>query len=673
MFAGPATLHGFVKNSMSTNRIRWIVCLMAVGLLGLVGFQLYWISNALHLQKEQFDYKVTDALQEVVRTLERQEIQYQARQRLNAQEQHQQLIAIGKGTPKATQSVAARNPLALRQTERQTTPPAPRQQQQSRPSSPRMANEGVPGTVTIQMDALQPIQRQLTPEQLRTVEAFYRQQDELVAAGDIEAQLVQQERFSRWIDQVLQGHVNDYLRSSSGLVVPDSVARLSGLSMANHDVWKDRQKSGKRLTDKSLLKSTMTLPPPKVAANKPANSTSVADQSEAIKAIFKGMMFSDRPLEERVDRFTLDTLLRQALQERGIAIPFDYAVQSKDRPQQFLFASTAASGNLTNTTEADKRFQTAGYKAALFPNNLLEINNYVYLFFPNQRAFIFERLTATLAGSAILILVIMACFYIAISTILRQKKMADIKNDFINNMTHEFKTPISTISLAVDMAREQLSQPTTMALAGGDSLAEKPAITDRLNRYIGIIRDENGRLGSHVEKVLQMAMLDKGAIQLSLSSVNVHDAIEKVINSVGLQIEQRQGELDLEFDATSELVEADEVHLTNMLYNLVDNAIKYSPDQLSLRIRTRNTTLPSGKSAVGIAVADKGLGLTREQQGRIFETFYRVPTGNRHDVKGFGLGLSYVKKMADEHHGQVTVSSTPGEGSEFEIVLPTAP
>lgn len=673
MFADPATLHGFVKNSMSTNRIRWIVCLMAVGLLGLVGFQLYWISNALHLQKEQFDYKVTDALQEVVRTLERQEIQYQARQRLNAQEQHQQLIAIGKNTPKATESVAARSPLPLREPEHQTAPLAPRRQK-PRPSSPYMANENVPGTVTIQMDALQPIQRQLTPEQLRTVEAFYRQQDELVAAGDIEAQLVQQERFSRWIDQVLQSHVNDYLRSSSGLIVPDSVALLTtpGSVKADNDRLLARVRRNRKVTGSPILTSTMTMPtPPDGAENKPANGTSVADQSEAIKAIFKGMMFSDRPLEERVDRFTLDTLLRQALQERGIAIPFDYAVRSKDRPQQFLFASTAASGNLTNTTEADKRFQTAGYKAALFPNNLLETNNYVYLFFPNQQAFIFERLTATLAGSAILILVIMACFYIAISTILRQKKMADIKNDFINNMTHEFKTPISTISLAVDMAREQLSQPATMALASGGSSTEKPAITDRLNRYIGIIRDENQRLGSHVEKVLQMAMLDKGAIQLSLSSVNVHDVIEKVINSVGLQIEQRQGELDLEFDATNELVEADEVHLTNMLYNLVDNAIKYSPDQLALRIRTRNTTLPSGKAAVGIALADRGLGLTSEQQNRIFETFYRVPTGNRHDVKGFGLGLSYVKKMADEHHGQVTVTSTPGEGSEFEILLPT--
>ena len=641
---------------------------MAVGLLGLVGFQLYWISNALHLQKEQFDYKVTVALQEVVRALERQETQYQLRQRLNAQQQHQQLMAIGKGNPTAAQPVATAV-VPTRQTGRVANTNTAVRKQRSRLAQPHLADEGIPGTVTIQMDALQPIQRSLTPEQLRTVDAFYRQQEELIAAGDLEAQVAQQERFSYWIDQVLQSHVNDYLRSSSALIMPDSVAQrtVSGGGRSKANTPASRAKRDTKPVGRPVSTPATTVPP-RVAENKPTNGTSVADP-EAIKAIFKNMMFSDRPLEERVDRFTLDTLLRQALQEQGIAIPFDYAVRSKDR-SQLLFASTGATGGLTNVGEAGKRFETVGYKAALFPNNLLETNNYVYLFFPDQQAFILERLTATLAGSAVLILVIMACFYIAISTILRQKKMADIKNDFINNMTHEFKTPISTISLAVDMARDQLSQPASLMLAGGGSVNEKPPVADRLNRYIGIIRDENQRLGSHVEKVLQMAMLDRGAIQLSLSSVNVHDVIEKVINSVGLQIEQRQGELDLEFDATNECVEADEVHLTNMLYNLVDNAIKYSPDQLALRIRTRNTTLPSGQAAVAIAVADKGLGLTKEQQSRIFETFYRVPTGNRHDVKGFGLGLSYVKKMAEEHHGLITVSSTPGEGSEFEMLIP---
>ncbi|MEZ0542608.1 sensor histidine kinase [Fibrella arboris] len=656
---------------MSTKQIRWIVLSMAIGLLGLVGFQLYWISNALYLQKEQFDYKVTDALQEVVRSLERQEIQYQARHRLAAQQQQQQLKAIGKGNQLVDN--------------RATTPRADRPYRKRQPalvtSPSHQLEEGMPGTVTIQMDALQPIQRSLTPEQLRTVDEFYKQQDELIAAGDLEAQLIQQERFGRWIDQILQGHINDVLLSSSGLVIPDSVslARPRTNPQRTHGPAAGLAKQGSEfqrrtgLTNNAAKAATGAAISPVAGSNRPGSGTSVTDQSETIKDIFRGVLMADRPLAERVNRFMLDTLLRQALTERGISIPFDYAVRS---PQQgdLLFTSTGLTlGNMpvAARTAIQQQFDESAYKAALFPNNMLETGNYLYLFFPDQRAFILSRMTATLAGSAILILVIMGCFYVAINTILRQKKMADIKNDFINNMTHEFKTPISTIGLAVEMARDQLTHSAEPALAGaGSSITPVPGLTERLSRYVSIIRDENQRLGSHVEKVLQMALLDKGEVKLALGPVNVHDVIEKVLNTMSLSIEQRQGELDMEFDATSEIVLADEIHLTNMLYNLIDNAIKYSPDHLSLRIRTSNTALPNGRSAVAIAVADSGLGLTKEQISRIFETFYRVPTGNRHDVKGFGLGLSYVKKMVDEHQGQITVTSTPGQGSEFQLIIP---
>ncbi len=639
---------------------------MAVGLLGLVGFQLYWISNALHLQKEQFDYKVTDALQEVVRSLERQETQYQARHRLAAQQQQQQLRAIGKGDKLVGVGQPTNHARAIMQ------PPARRRQPVVHPSTTHQLEEGIPGTVTIQMDALQPIQRSLTPEQLRTVDEFYKQQDELIAAGDLEAQLIQQERFGRWIDQVLQSHINEVLRSSSGLVVPDSVSLImprSGPQRTYNPAASSKATNRARQKRSDLVAAKKITPSANSLSNRPGSGTSVTDQSETIKDIFRGVLMSDRPLTERVNRFMLDTLLRQALSERGINIPFDYAVRSQQQGD-LLFTSTGLTlGNMpvSSRTAIQQQFEESTYKAALFPNNILETGNYLYLFFPDQRAFILSRMTATLAGSAILILVIMGCFYVAITTILRQKKMADIKNDFINNMTHEFKTPISTIGLAVEMARDQLAAP---VLAGAGSSTGSSGLSERLSRYVSIIRDENQRLGSHVEKVLQMALLDKGEVKLALTPVNVHDVIEKVLNTMSLSIEQRQGELDMEFDATNDVVLADEVHLTNMLYNLIDNAIKYSPDHVAIRIRTANTTLPNGKPAVAIAVADEGLGLTKEQISRIFETFYRVPTGNRHDVKGFGLGLSYVKKMADEHQGQITVTSTLGQSSEFQLVIP---
>ncbi len=258
-------------------------------------------------------------------------------------------------------------------------------------------------------------------------------------------------------------------------------------------------------------------------------------------------------------------------------------------------------------------------------------------------------------GSGILIIVIMACFYMAVSTILHQKKLSDIKNDFINNMTHEFKTPISTIALAAEMAQE-------------NSVSAGSAASPRMTRYLGIIREENKRLGTHVEKVLQMALLDKGHVKLKRSDANIHDLIEKVLNSQSVQIEQKEGEIDLEFEAINEIVSCDELHISNVLNNLIDNAIKYSPEKLHLKVRTENEN-----NGISIAITDHGLGMSKEQIQRIFDTFYRVPTGNVHDVKGFGLGLSYVKKMVEAHEGTVNVQSKPGHGSTFIIWLPIAP
>jgi two-component system phosphate regulon sensor histidine kinase PhoR len=207
---------------------------------------------------------------------------------------------------------------------------------------------------------------------------------------------------------------------------------------------------------------------------------------------------------------------------------------------------------------------------------------------------------------------------------------------------------------------------TEMAQENSTTLAE-PAVNMRLDRYLGIIKEENKRLGTHVEKVLQMALLDKGHVKLKISDANIHDLIGQALNGQSVQIEQKDGEVDLEFDADHEIVFADEVHISNILNNLIDNAIKYSPDKLHMTIKTRNEN-----DGISIFIADQGIGMTREQQHRIFDTFYRVPTGNIHDVKGFGLGLSYVKKMVEAHEGTVSVESKPGEGSTFTVWLPTS-
>jgi len=613
---------------MSKQRIRWIVALMAVGLLGLIGLQLFWVRSALQLQREQFAYKVTDALQEVVRTLERQEIVYLTRQRVQAREQQNKLMAIAKkekpartSTPKndypPANRLLAKTP--QRSPFKRVSPPA-----ETNPG--RLSNSSA-GAMVVQSDVLHQTVRPLSAEQMMVVEEFFRQQNELAAVGNWQMQLLQQQQFDQWVEHVM---THDLAEVST----EQSAQRRKIIRQSNRDASKSAK-----------AKSVPAVTRPDSLSQSAVAAARAGESSDMVKDVLKGLLLSDRPIEDRVNRLALDTLLRQALVERGINIPFGYGVRTRQQPQ-FLFTSL-------NTNP--RQFGQNSYKAALFPNNLMETGNYVYVQFPTQQQFILERLGFTFAASVVLILVILACFYIAISTIVRQKKLADIKNDFINNMTHEFKTPISTISLAVEMAEGvENSQP-------GIPTSDR----ERLTRYMGIIRDETRRLGSHVEKVLQIALLDRGAIDLNITLVNVHDVIENVFNNIGLQIEQRGGELDLDFEADREIIEADELHLTNILTNLVDNAIKYSPDAPHITIQTRS--LPD---AISITVADEGLGMTKDQLSRIFEKFYRVPTGNRHDVKGFGLGLSYVKKMVEQHHGQIHVTSQPGRGSSFEITIP---
>lgn len=639
---------------MSKQRIQWIVALMAIGLVGLVGLQLYWIGSAFRLQNEQFTYKVTDALQEVVRALERQEIAYLTKQHMQAREHQNRLMSIARkdgnpGQGAIDSSVKSVSPETIASIKSGIHTKATRVKELR-----KIPTEMAPaGAVVVQSDVLHPIVRPLSAEQMAVVEDFFRQQDELMAAGDWQAQVAQQQKFDSWVETILTNEITRLNSQVGQRTHPTDSIRVVPNRLR-------RAVPHRKMNQQKDIQVPASLPTAYPASLHETGPGRTEEQSQMIKAVLKGLLLSDRPIEDRINRMALDTLLRQALSERGIGIPFAYAVRTRQQPR-FLFTSLGME---------NQPYEAGGYKAALFPNNLLETGNYVYVYFPTQQQFIIDRLGFTFAASVVLILVILACFYIAISTIVQQKKLADIKNDFINNMTHEFKTPISTISLAVEMAQDQLraeiQAEQTISTAGLGTVADSlEKANSRLSRYMSIIKDETKRLGSHVEKVLQMALLDRGEIKLNLSPVNVHDVIEKVLNNLGLQIEQRGGEVELNFDADQEVVEADEVHLTNIVYNLLDNALKYSPEQPHITLSTRST--PEG---VGITVADQGLGMTKEQASRIFEKFYRVPTGNRHDVKGFGLGLSYVKKMIDEHHGQIHVESQPGKGSTFDIFLP---
>jgi two-component system phosphate regulon sensor histidine kinase PhoR len=268
---------------------------------------------------------------------------------------------------------------------------------------------------------------------------------------------------------------------------------------------------------------------------------------------------------------------------------------------------------------------------------------------PDLRKLVLKQMRWMIFGAIFFTLVIIAAFYVTVNALLRQKKLSEIKNDFINNMTHEFKTPLATISLAVD------------------ALKNEKVIQDRQKSeyFTGIIKEENRRMNKQVETILQASLLDRQEQQLNLTTIHAHSIIQEAMENFQLQLDGKGGRMELQLNAKSDLIDADEVHFTNLISNLIDNAVKYSNDNPFIRITTHSTS----KSLI-IRIEDNGIGMTKETQRRIFEKFYRAHTGNLHNVKGFGLGLSYVKTIVEAHQGKIKVDSVMGKGTTFTLEFP---
>jgi two-component system phosphate regulon sensor histidine kinase PhoR len=273
------------------------------------------------------------------------------------------------------------------------------------------------------------------------------------------------------------------------------------------------------------------------------------------------------------------------------------------------------------------------------------------LIVPNENNFIWKSMSWLILGAVVFTLIIISTFFLTVRALLKQKKLSEIKSDFINNMTHEFKTPLATISLAVD------------------ALKNEKVINDRSKTeyFTGIIKEENKRMNKQVEAILQAALLDNESIKLDLKKVHVNDLITNAINNIELQIQEKQGKLQLKLGATKDAILIDEVHFTNLVSNLLDNAVKYSKDNLFIKFTTQNVG-----EQFRIRIEDNGIGMNKETLSRIFEKFYRAHTGNIHNVKGFGLGLSYVKTMVDAHRGTIKAESTLGKGTTFILTFPLA-
>jgi two-component system phosphate regulon sensor histidine kinase PhoR len=291
------------------------------------------------------------------------------------------------------------------------------------------------------------------------------------------------------------------------------------------------------------------------------------------------------------------------------------------------------------------------YSHVLFSNDPPQRMGMVNVYFPTMDSYIYSSVRFMIP-SVIFTLVLLVTFIFTICIIFRQKKLTEIKNDFINNMTHEFKTPISTISLAAQMLQDP-------------SVGKSPAMFKHIS---GVINDETKRLRFQVEKVLQMSMFERQKATLKMKEVNANEVIAGVVNTFALKVEKNNGSITFDLDSDWPWVFVDEMHFTNVVFNLLDNAVKYKKPDSELRLHVR-TWDEAGK--LYISIQDNGIGIKKEDLKKIFDKFYRVHTGNLHDVKGFGLGLAYVKKIIHDHKGSIRAESEPNVGTKFIIVLPT--
>lgn len=351
-------------------------------------------------------------------------------------------------------------------------------------------------------------------------------------------------------------------------------------------------------------------------------------------------MTSLQPITEILDTSKLKEIIDAALKAHGIKTRVRYGV-TEYAPNNFVL--------LSKNAPLSELFKT-NYSVDLFRRSMFDDSKTLKLVFPDRKKFLYTSMSPMILSSSIFFLMVVAAFILSFQIIFKQKKLSDMKTDFINNMTHELKTPIATISIASEMLKD-------------NSISESK---DNREKYASIIFDENKRLYNHVEQVLQIARLEKGELQLNLEDRDLHAIITATAARFNLILEELNGKIELNLRAEHPILKVDEMHFTNVINNLIDNAIKYNDKTPLIKINTLNII-----TGIQIEVEDNGVGLSKEDQQKVFEKFYRVSRGNVHDTKGFGLGLSYVQSIVDKHNGKVWVESKLREGSKFIIQLPS--
>jgi two-component system phosphate regulon sensor histidine kinase PhoR len=607
---------------MKKRSIRLIIGLMTIALLGVVAMQLYFLRQSYLMQSELFDRSVNEALNNVVNKVSKQDAVNFLNDKVKINQQKQVHYNMLKNTD-TTASVLFKptkkksKKLTLREKRIALLRDSLKRMIANKKMDEELEGMVQNGSIKFQIrideytDEFGVVRGQFTPEIVR---------------GSQKDVKVKRPRVLHKYDTL------HYVYSD-----PQFGKQIISVPQIN-PLWQQEQARKARERQVKLVEKFLATDSLQNVNIKSGNTTVIENLAQEYQT------FSE-PLKGRLNAVFIDTLLRFELHNQGIDLPYSFEVLTANNDSLIFSKAMDMAGVKPVFIPANT------YETSIFSKDVIRDPGKIRISFPEKNSQILSKMTATMATTGGLLLILVFCLGYTIFSIIKQKKVSEMKTDFINNMTHEFKTPVSTIMIASEALRDQ------------EIVADRARIT----RLANIIYEENARLGSHIERVLNVARIEKNDFKLEKKPLDVNEMINIVIDSMSLKLQKHDVQLTLHLDAINAIVLADELHFSNLIYNLIDNAIKYSTSTPEITISTDN----KGDQIV-IKVADKGIGMSRDQQTKIFEQFYRIPTGNLHDVKGFGLGLSYVNTIVKRLNGVISVRSEKDKGSDFELKFPLA-
>ena len=620
---------------MNKRTLYILIVSICISLLGIIIVQFFWIRNAFQVKESQFERSVNDALGSVVNKIETRENMYFISRNFEGDSIMRIVKAFARDTTQAIKerldSLMALNEMPVTKRSPQRPPPPPHYLRHPPPTS--VIHYSYQYNVV-------PVQEGFDSVTVK-MEQFFQ---EMPTPDSNEFNFEWNDQIGR-IDSLMETNINE-----PGWQPMDM--QPEGENIQEGQIIIESPGSNGSPTVRYLIPQINSMRPQQMPNQvnrnrkqfRENNIQKLDNKAKKIRDFIKQMAIAietqPAPIQQRINKKSLQATLSKSFSDKGINLPFEFAVFSPSNDTNHI---PIRSSGFTNDYEQTE------HRVSLFPNDLFHKPDLLLVYFPGQKTHVLKSLSLLMVGSILFTLIIILSSSASIVVMIRQKKISDIKTDFINNMTHEFKTPISTISLACE------------ALGDHDLRKSDEVFTS----YINMIREENNRLAGMAEKILQTAVIDKGQLKMKKETINLHEIIQDVIKNLRIQVEIKDGEIISRLTAEKPQIEGDKVHITNLVYNLLDNANKYSPRKPMIRINTENA-----HNGIVITIEDKGIGISRNEQKKIFDKLYRVPTGNIHEIRGFGLGLSYVKAIVEEHHGKISLESEVDRGTKFTVFLP---